>query len=162
MAQTFTVKGLAQRVLPGADAEATDSLMRQIDHWTLTGLYKLADVGPAEVHVGRGKPRRYPARAVYWTALLYHMAGRGLLVSNMKQAIGTLGRWEKKTPFLDNAINGAGHDAFLMMSYGEWLTSSLCWGSLATAELGLSGSYFNLTKIFGSVHDAVSKADAAG
>ena len=161
MAKTFTVKQLARAVLPGADVEATDSLMRQIDHWTLTRLYELANVGPAEVHVGRGKPRRYPAKAVYWTALLHHMAGRGLLVLNMKQAMGTLGRWEKKAPFLDGVINGSGRDAFLLMSYGAALSYSFCLGSLAKAEMGLSGSYFNLTKIFASVHKAASKADTA-
>lgn len=159
MAKTFTVKRLAQAVLPGAPAEATDSLMRQIDHWTLTGLYELADAGPAEVHVGRGKPRRYPAKALYWTALLHHMAGRGLLVLNMKQAMGTLGRREKKAPFVDGVINGDGPDAFLVMSSTpRALSYQYCSGSLGKAELGLSGSYFNLTKIFGSVREAVRKA----
>ena len=159
MAKTFTVKQLAQAVLPGAKAEATDSLTRQIDHWTLTGLYDLADAGPVEVHVGRGKPRRYPAIALYWTALLYHMAGRGLLVLNMKQAMGALGRWEKKAPFVDDLINGAGRDAFLVMSYGESLTYQYCSGSLAKAKLDLSGSYFNLSKIFGSVRGVARKAE---
>ena len=160
MAKTFTVKQLAQEVLPGTHAESTDSLMRQIDHWTLTGLYEILGAEPAEVHVGRGKPRQYPAIALFWTALLYHMAGRGLLVLNMKQALQSLRKWDAEgDPAIGNAMWGNGPDVFLMMSHGRVLTYSLSVGKLAKADLAVSGSYFNLTKIFDPVRWFVQEAE---
>ena len=163
MAKTFTVKRLAQAVLPGTHDETTDSLMRQIDHWTLTGLYEILGAGPAEVHVGRGKPRQYPPLALFWTALLYHMARRGLLVLNMKQALQSLRKWDTKgDPAIGDAMWGKGPDVFLVMSHSPLaLSYGLYVGDLTKADLGVSGSYFNLTKIFDPVRSFVREAEAA-
>ena len=67
MARMFTVKRLAQAVLPGADKEATDSLMRQIDHWTLTGLYEVGDAASAlsAACIISARTRRRPPRCTY-------------------------------------------------------------------------------------------------
>jgi hypothetical protein len=162
MMKTFTVRRLAQEVLPDSDAERVDALMRQIDHWTLTGLYEILGAGPADVHVGRGKPRQYPAEALFWTALLYHMAGRGLLVLNMKQALQSLRKLDEKgDPAIGDAMSGKGPDVFLLMAHSRLaLSYSLSVGSLAKADLGFSGTYFNLTQIFDPVRGLVRGAKA--
>ena len=160
MTKRLTVKELATAVLGGDKGEALLSLTRQIDHWTVTGIYEAVDAGPGDVHVGRGKPRRYPPKALYWTALFYHLARRGALVVNMRSVAHSLTR-PKNRVLVERAMQGKRPSGFMVLSFDKSLTIQYCVGELSIDSLGPSGSFFDLTRIFDSVRDAARRAENA-
>ena len=70
MTETLTLKQLVQHVAPVYFTPAElKTLARQIQHWTVCGLFDQAGVSIPDKHVGRGRARRYPKKAVFWCAL---------------------------------------------------------------------------------------------
>ena len=66
----LTVKQLAERILPLSREGDLDGLVRQLRHWTLTGVVR--PVGT--VHTGAGKHRKYDSGEVYFAALALELA----------------------------------------------------------------------------------------
>jgi hypothetical protein len=61
----LTVKQIAERLLPIAPGGDMDGLVRQLRHWTLTGVVRPLGT----IHTGAGKHRKYEESEVYFAAL---------------------------------------------------------------------------------------------
>jgi hypothetical protein len=61
----LTVAQLAKRALPASPEGDTDVVVRQIRHWTLSGVVRPT----TDVHTGVGKHRQYAESEAYFTAL---------------------------------------------------------------------------------------------
>ena len=62
---SLTVSQLAERLLPVAPSGDLEGLIRQIRHWTLSGVIKPA----GDIHTGAGRHRRYEQNECYFAAL---------------------------------------------------------------------------------------------
>ena len=150
----MTLKQLVQRIAPGARPVVSRALARQIQHWTVCGLFDSAGVPIEEKHVGRGRARRYPDRAAYWGALFWTMSKYGMPPDKMERALQGL---NDKPEMVEQAIAGTPPNVMLLISdYGApepWSVTGhvLARGPLTIKGTSLAGTHFNLTAIFGSI-----------
>ena len=74
--EQFTVSAVARAVAPNADEAEISRIIRQLRHWTLTGVLRLAGT----VHTGAGRHRKYSGDAIYVAAVMVELARMGLPV----------------------------------------------------------------------------------
>ena len=161
MPETLTLKQLVQHVAPVYFTQAeTKTLARQIQHWTVCGLFDQAGVSIPDKHVGRGRSRRYPNNAIFWCAFFRAMTGYGMAPDKMANTLrGILPR----AADVKRAMNGDGPDVVVIMEdkaihQDPWMVGySLRVGTVGTDPISLSskgnlaGRFFNLTEIFRQV-----------
>ena len=88
MEESYSVSQLAERVAPTADESEVARIIRQLRHWTLTGV--LMTLGAT--HTGAGRHRRYSGDAVYVAAVLIELSRLGLPVGALHLvSLGLLG-----------------------------------------------------------------------
>ena len=91
MEQEFTVSELARRIAPDADEPEIARIVRQLRHWTLTGVLHLAGtVHIGGVHTGAGRHRQYSGDAVYLAAIMVELARMGLPVGALHLVSGCM------------------------------------------------------------------------
>jgi hypothetical protein len=111
MRMELTVKELAERILPLSREGDLDGLVRQLRHWTLTGVVRPLGT----VHTGAGKHRKYDKSEVYFAALALELA-RWRVPVGVSDLIIQAARKELERPadapgaeaknFIDEAIRG--------------------------------------------------------
>lgn len=109
--ETYSVKGVAERIAFRGDADEVRKIIRQVRHWTNADL--LTPVG--EKHTGTGVSRQYDADEVRKAALLLELSRYGVTVEMLEN----FDEWTdslKRTDAWKKAAAGKG-DYFLQMAW---------------------------------------------
>ncbi len=83
---SYRVKELAQRVAPTQEEGDVNRLIRQLRHWTLSGLLELE----TDIHVGPGRHRRYTETALQTAAVLVALTPYNLPIGTLANVIDCL------------------------------------------------------------------------
>ncbi len=158
MPETLTLKQLVQHVAPVYFTPAElKTLARQIQHWTVCGLFDQAGVSIPDKHVGRGRARRYPKKAVFWCALFRALNRYGGAPDEIAKFLRELRPYAAK---VKRAMEGDGPDVIALMedaATGDPMMVEAYNFQVFTDPVELSGKgqlagrFFNLTEIFKAV-----------
>ncbi len=158
MPETLTLKQLVQHVAPVYFTQAElKTLARQIQHWTVCGLFDQAGVSIPDKHVGRGRSRRYPKNAIFWCAFFRAMSRYGMAPDEMANTLRDI---LPRAADVKRAMEGDGLDVVvlredmaihqdpLMVGYSLRVDTD----PISVSSKGnLAGRFFNLTEIFKAV-----------
>ena len=158
MPEALTLKQLVQHVAPVYFTPTElKTLARQIQHWTVCGLFDQARINIPDKHVGRGRARRYPKKAVFWCALFRAMSRYGMAPDEMARMLRDILR---RAADVKRAMEGDGPDVVVLMEdmaihEDPWMVGynlRVVTDPIALSGKGKSaGRYFNLTEIFRQV-----------
>lgn len=133
--ETYSVKGVAERIAYKGDADEIRKIIRQLRHWTNADL--LTPLG--EKHTGTGVSRQYDADEVRKAAILLELSRYGVTVEMLEgfdewtSLLRGTDRWKK-------AAEGKG-EYFLQMAWepgddgGSVWTPNLTHGLLVSKEM---------------------------
>lgn len=79
----FTIKDIAERLAQSDDPAEIAYYLGRVKNWTNLGLLQLS----GGTHIGTGRAREYPQKALYAAALVSELSNYGMSVGAMKDAL---------------------------------------------------------------------------
>ena len=115
----LNVRDLAERLLPLSPDGDIDALLRQLRHWTISGMLQTS----GELHTGAGRSRKYDETEIYYAALAMELTrwripvGIGDLIMQMARDDNAFTAKTEKGSTFTRAVAGT-EDIFFCIRLG--------------------------------------------